>query len=385
MDIYEKALLAHKQWQGKLSTELKMPLQNKEDLSIAYTPGVAAPCIAINKDISEAYTYTSKANTIAVISDGTAVLGLGDIGPEAAMPVMEGKCCLFKSFGGLNAVPIVLDTKDPQEIIKTVKLLAPTFGGINLEDISAPRCVEIERTLIKELDIPVFHDDQHGTAIVVTAALINALKLVNKKAEDIRVVVLGAGAAGSSIIKLIHRFGVQNIVALDADGVISKKYSEHYDFLKQELAEITNKNQEEGTLADFMKGADVFIGVSKGNLVSKEMVASMNRDPIIFAMANPYPEIMYDDAKAAGAKVAATGRSDMPNQINNVLVFPGIFKGALASRAKKITEDMKLAAAFGLASMIKEEDLREDYVIVSAFEPNVADMVAKAVAEKVNS
>lgn len=383
MDVYEKALKLHEEWQGKMSTELKAKLENKEDLTYAYTPGVAAPCMEINKNKEDVYKYTSKANTIAVVSDGTAVLGLGDIGPEAAMPVMEGKCCLFKKFGGVNAVPIVLDTKDPQEIIKTVKMIAPTFGGINLEDISAPRCVEIERTLIEELDIPVFHDDQHGTAIVVTAALINALKLVNKKPEDINVVVCGAGAAGSSIIKLIMLYGVKNIIAFDKNGSISATKSESYDFLKKELAEITNKEQKDISLKEAMVGADVFIGVSSKNLVSKEMVASMNKDAIVFAMANPVPEILYQDAKEAGARVAATGRSDMPNQINNVVAFPGIFKGALEARAKKITDEMKLAAAYGLASMIPDDKIREDYVIVSAFEEGVADVVAKAVAERV--
>lgn len=383
MDVYEKALKLHEEWQGKMSTELKAKLENKEDLTYAYTPGVAAPCMEINKNKEDVYKYTSKANTIAVVSDGTAVLGLGDIGPEAAMPVMEGKCCLFKKFGGVNAVPIVLDTKDPQEIIKTVKMIAPTFGGINLEDISAPRCVEIERTLIEELDIPVFHDDQHGTAIVVTAALINALKLVNKKPEDINVVVCGAGAAGSSIIKLIMLYGVKNIIAFDKNGSISATKTESYDFLKKELAEITNKEQKDISLKEAMVGADVFIGVSSKNLVSKEMVASMNKDAIVFAMANPVPEILYQDAKEAGARVAATGRSDMPNQINNVVAFPGIFKGALEARAKKITDEMKLAAAYGLASMIPDDKIREDYVIVSAFEEGVADVVAKAVAERV--
>lgn len=383
MNVYEKALKLHEQWQGKMSTELKMELNNAEDLTYAYTPGVAQPCLEINKDVENAYKYTSKANTIAVISDGTAVLGLGDIGPEAAMPVMEGKCALFKKFGGVNAVPIVLNTKDPKEIIQTVKNIAPTFGGINLEDISSPRCVEIERTLIEELDIPVFHDDQHGTAIVVTAALINALKLVNKKAEDIKVVVSGAGAAGYSIVKLIMMLGVKNVIAFDSKGAINKKNSENYNFVKKELAEITNLEQKDLTMAEAFVGADVFIGVSQKDLVSKEMVASMNKDAIVFAMANPQPEILYQDAIDAGARIAATGRSDMPNQINNVVAFPGIFKGALESRAKKITDEMKLAASKGLASMIPDDKIREDYVIVSAFEPNVADVVAKAVADEV--
>lgn len=383
MDVYEKALKLHEEWQGKLSTELKAKLDNAQDLTYAYTPGVARPCLEINKDKSLAYKYTSKANTIAVISDGTAVLGLGDIGPEAAMPVMEGKCCLFKKFGGINAVPIVLATKDPKEIISIVKALAPTFGGINLEDISAPRCVEIERTLIDELDIPVFHDDQHGTAIVVSAALINALKLVNKRAEDIKVVVSGAGAAGYSIIKLLTMLGVNNIIAFDSKGAINRKHIDTYNFVKQEIAEITNKEEKDMSMAEAFVGADVFVGVSQKDLVSKEMVKSMNKDAIVFALANPQPEILYADAKEAGAKVAATGRSDMPNQINNVVAFPGIFKGALESRAKKITDEMKLAAARGLASMIPDDKIREDYVIVSAFEKNVADVVAKAVADEV--
>lgn len=383
MNVYEKALKLHEQWQGKMSTELKMELNNAEDLTYAYTPGVAQPCLEINKDVENAYKYTSKANTIAVISDGTAVLGLGDIGPEAAMPVMEGKCALFKKFGGVNAVPIVLNTKDPKEIIQTIKNIAPTFGGINLEDISSPRCVEIERTLIEDLDIPVFHDDQHGTAIVVTAALINALKLVNKKAEDIKVVVSGAGAAGYSIVKLIMMLGVKNVIAFDSKGAINKKHAENYNMVKRELAEITNLEQKDLTMAEAFVGADVFIGVSQKDLVSKEMVSTMNKDAIVFAMANPQPEILYQDAIDAGARIAATGRSDMPNQINNVVAFPGIFKGALESRAKKITDEMKLAASYGLASMIPDDKIREDYVIVSAFEPNVADVVAKAVSEKV--
>ena len=300
------------------------------------------------------------------------------------MPVMEGKCCLFKQFGDVNAVPIVLDTKDPKEIIAVVKALAPTFGGINLEDISSPRCVEIERALIEALDIPVFHDDQHGTAIVVTAALINSLKLAGKRADEVKVVVSGAGAAGYSIIKLIMMLGVKDVIAFDSKGAINKKHADSYNFVKKELAEITNKEQKDMSMADALVGADVFIGVSQKDLVSKDMVKSMNKDAIVFALANPWPEILYSDAKEAGARVAATGRSDMPNQINNVVAFPGIFKGALNSRAKKITDEMKLAAAVGLASMIPDDKIREDYVIVSAFEPDVADVVAKAVADKVN-
>lgn len=384
MDVYEKALKLHEEWQGKISTGLKAKLDSPEDLSYAYTPGVAKPCLEINKDKRLAYKYTSKANTIAVISDGTAVLGLGDIGPEAAMPVMEGKCCLFKQFGDVNAVPIVLDTKDPKEIIAVVKALAPTFGGINLEDISSPRCVEIERALIEALDIPVFHDDQHGTAIVVTAALINSLKLAGKRADEVKVVVSGAGAAGYSIIKLIMMLGVKDVIAFDSKGAINKKHADSYNFVKKELAEITNKEQKDMSMSDALVGADVFIGVSQKDLVSKDMVKNMNKDAIVFALANPWPEILYSDAKEAGARVAATGRSDMPNQINNVVAFPGIFKGALNSRAKKITDEMKLAAAVGLASMIPDDKIREDYVIVSAFEPDVADVVAKAVADKVN-
>jgi hypothetical protein len=384
MDVYEKALKLHEEWQGKISTGLKAKLDSPEDLSYAYTPGVAKPCLEINKDKSLAYKYTSKANTIAVISDGTAVLGLGDIGPEAAMPVMEGKCCLFKQFGDVNAVPIVLDTKDPKEIIAVVKALAPTFGGINLEDISSPRCVEIERALIEALDIPVFHDDQHGTAIVVTAALINSLKLAGKRADEVKVVVSGAGAAGYSIIKLIMMLGVKDVIAFDSKGAINKKHADSYNFVKKELAEITNKEQKDMSMSDALVGADVFIGVSQKDLVSKDMVKNMNKDAIVFALANPWPEILYSDAKEAGARVAATGRSDMPNQINNVVAFPGIFKGALNSRAKKITDEMKLAAAVGLAGMIPDDEIREDYVIVSAFEPDVADVVAKAVADKVN-
>ncbi len=383
MNVYEEALLLHEKWNGKMSTELKAPLENAKDLTFAYTPGVAAPCLEINKDKETVYKYTSKANTIAVISDGTAVLGLGDIGPEAAMPVMEGKCCLFKKFGGVNAVPIVLDTKDPKEIIQTIKMIAPTFGGINLEDISSPRCVEIERALIEELDIPVFHDDQHGTAIVVTAALINSLKLVGKNAKDIKVVVSGAGAAGYSITKLIMMLGIENVVVFDSKGSINKKHADSYNMVKKELAEFTNKEQKDMTLAEALVGADVFIGVSQKDLVTKDMVRSMNKDAIVFAMANPQPEILYADAKEGGARVAATGRSDMPNQINNVVAFPGIFKGALEHRAKKITDEMKLAAAYGLASMIPDDKIREDYVIVSAFEEGVADVVAKAVSEKI--
>ena len=383
MTTDEKALKLHADLKGKLSTEAKYHVKTREDLSLAYTPGVAKPCVEIANNPEDVYKYTWKGNTVAVVSDGSAVLGLGNIGAKAAMPVMEGKAVLFKEFGNVNAVPICLDTQDPDEIVDTVVRISPGFGGINLEDISSPRCVEIERTLIDELDIPVFHDDQHGTAIVVTAALINALKLVKKEAKDIKVVVSGAGAAGYSIIKLIMMLGVENVIAFDSKGAINKKHSENYNFVKKELAEITNKDQKDMTMKEAFVGADVFIGVSQKDLVTKEMVASMNKDAIVFAMANPQPEILYADAKEAGARIAATGRSDMPNQINNVVAFPGIFKGALQAKAKKITDEMKLAAAYGLASMIPDDKIREDYIIVSAFEENVADTVAKAVAEKV--
>ena len=379
--IYEESLEKHGIWKGKISTELKMPLNNTKDLSLAYTPGVAEPCRAISKDKKQVYNYTWKGNTIAVVSDGTAVLGLGDIGPEAGLPVMEGKAVLFKKFGGVDCVPICLDTKDPKEIISICKALAPSFGGINLEDISAPRCVEIERTLIKELNIPVFHDDQHGTAIVVTAAVSNALKLIGKKKEDVTAVVSGMGAAGSSICRMLLDFGIKDILGFNSKGIVLKDDYENYNFLTKELCLITNKQNRRLSLQDAMKEADIFIGVSKPNLITKEMVASMKKDPIIFAMANPEPEIPYADAVAGGAKVIGTGRSDFPNQVNNVLAFPGLFRGALDVRARKITEEMKMAAAMGLASLIKEEELRPDYVIPSPFDPRVAKAVAAAVAE----
>ena len=353
--IYEESLEKHGIWKGKISTELKMPLNDTKDLSLAYTPGVAEPCRAISKDKKQVYNYTWKGNTIAVVSDGTAVLGLGDIGPEAGLPVMEGKAVLFKKFGGVDCVPICLDTKDPKEIISICKALAPSFGGINLEDISAPRCVEIERTLIKELNIPVFHDDQHGTAIVVTAAVSNALKLIGKKKEDVTAVVSGMGAAGSSICRMLLDFGIKDILGFNSKGIVLKDDYENYNFLTKELCLITNKQNRRLSLQDAMKEADIFIGVSKPNLITKEMVASMKKDPIIFAMANPEPEIPYADAVAGGAKVIGTGRSDFPNQVNNVLAFPGLFRGALDVRARKITEEMKMAAAMGLASRIKEE------------------------------
>lgn len=380
--IYEIALEKHAEWKGKLSIELKAPLETKEDLSIAYTPGVAQPCLEIAKNKDDAFKYTWKGNIVAVVSDGTAVLGLGDIGPEAALPVMEGKAVLFKRFGGVNAIPIVLDTKDPDEIINIVKKMAPTFGGINLEDISAPRCVQIERKLIEELDIPVFHDDQHGTAIVVTAGLINALKIVKKKPQDITAVVSGAGAAGSSIIKMLKAFGVANIYAFNSKGVIHRDDMEKYNFVVQEIAMMTNNDNKKLTLAEAMAESDLFIGVSAPKVITKEMVASMKKDAIVFAMANPEPEIGYHDAKEAGARVVGTGRSDFPNQVNNVLAFPGLFRGALDVRSRKITDEMKMAAAEGIAALIAEADITEEYVIPSPFDPRVAEAVAKAVSEK---
>ena len=381
-NYYEKALRLHEEWKGKISVELKAPLKDKEDLSVAYTPGVAEPCREIAKDRNNAYKYTWKGNIVAVVSDGTAVLGLGDIGPEAALPVMEGKAALFKRFAGVNAIPIVLDTKDPKEIIETVKRMAPTFGGINLEDISAPRCVEIERTLIEELDIPVFHDDQHGTAIVVTAGVMNALKLIGKKKEDVTLVVSGTGAAGSSVIKMLHAYGIRSIYAFNVNGILRKGEMDQYNFLEKELCEMTNGEDENLTLSEAVKRADLFVGVSAPKVLTKEMVASMKKDAIVFAMANPEPEISYEDAIEAGARVVGTGRSDFPNQVNNVLAFPGLFKGALQVRARKITEAMKMAAAEGIASLIEEKDLREDYVIPGAFDERVAEVVADAVARK---
>ena len=381
-DYYKLALKKHEEWKGKISVELKAPLVTKEYLSVAYTPGVAQPCLEIAKNKDDAYKYTWKGNIVAVISDGTAVLGLGDIGPEAALPVMEGKAALFKRFAGVNAIPIVLDTKDPKEIIKIIKGIAPTFGGINLEDISAPRCVEIERALIEELDIPVFHDDQHGTAIVVTSGIINALKVVNKKPNDVTAVVSGTGAAGSSVIKMLKNFGISNIYAFNINGLLNKDDMESYNFVEQEVALITNNENEKITLAEAMAQADLFIGVSAPGVINKAMVSSMKKDAIVFAMANPEPEISYQDAKDAGAKVVGTGRSDFPNQVNNVLAFPGLFRGALDVRSSKITEEMKLAAAEGLASLISEGELNEEYVIPGAFDPRVAAIVAKAVADK---
>lgn len=380
MDIYEKALALHKEHHGKMEVKVKVPMETMEDLSMAYTPGVAQPCREIHKDPKAAYEYTWKGNSVAVVSDGTAVLGLGDIGPAAGLPVMEGKSILFKKYADIDAVPLCIDTKDPQEIIKFCKQIAPTFGGINLEDISAPRCVEIERTLKKELDIPVFHDDQHGTAIVVTAALVNALKVVNKKPEDITAVVSGTGAAGSSIIHMIHDLGVKEIYGFNINGIVIKEDYDQYDFLTQELTEITNKSNKRMTMAEALKEADVFIGVSAPGLLTKDMVKSMKKDPIVFAMANPEPEIKYHDAIEAGATVVGTGRSDFPNQINNVLAFPGLFRGALDIHATKITEGMKLAAAKGLASLVSDEELTKDYIIPRATDKRVAVTVAKAVS-----
>ncbi len=378
MTINEKALKLHEEWNGKLEIVAKSPVKSREDLSLAYTPGVAEPCKVIAQDKEAAYKYTMKANTVAVVSDGSAVLGLGNIGPYAAMPVMEGKAVLFKEFGGVNAVPICLDTQDTEEIIKAVTYLAPGFGGINLEDISAPRCFEIEERLKELLDIPVFHDDQHGTAIVVLAGIINALKVVGKKKEDCRIVVNGAGSAGVAITRLLLTYGFPHITMCDKVGIVSKK-TEGLNWMQQKMAELTNLEQQTGTLADAMKGADIFVGVSAPGIVTPEMVASMNKDAILFAMANPVPEIMPDIAKAAGAKVVGTGRSDFPNQVNNVVAFPGIFKGALEGRASKITEEMKLAAANAIASLVPDEELNEDNIMPEAFNPRVAEVVAEAV------
>ncbi len=378
MTTNEKALELHKQWNGKLETVSKSPVKSREDLSLAYTPGVAEPCKVIAQDKEAAYTYTMKANTVAVVSDGSAVLGLGNIGPYAAMPVMEGKAVLFKEFGGVNAVPICLDTQDTEEIIKTVTYLAPGFGGINLEDISAPRCFEIEERLKEILDIPVFHDDQHGTAIVVLAGIINALKVTGKKKEDCKVVVNGAGSAGVAITKLLLTYGFSNVIMCDKVGIVSVR-TEGLNWMQQKMTEVTNPNNETGSLADAMKGADIFVGVSAPGIVTKEMVSSMNKDSILFAMANPVPEIMPDLAKEAGARVVGTGRSDFPNQVNNVVAFPGIFKGALEGRATQITEEMKLAAASAIAGLVPEIELGEDNIMPEAFNPKVAEVVANAV------
>lgn len=376
----EKALQMHEQWNGKLETAAKAHVNSREDLAIAYTPGVAEPCKVIAKDPEAAYKYTIKSNTVAVVSDGSAVLGLGNIGALAAIPVMEGKAVLFKEFGGVNAVPICLDTQDTEEIIKTVVNIAPAFGGINLEDISAPRCFEIEERLKELLDIPVFHDDQHGTAIVVLAGIINALKVTGKKKEDCRVVVNGAGSAGVAITKLLLTYGFEHITMCDINGIISSA-SPNLNWMQKKMTEVTNLENKTGSLTDAMRGADIFVGVSAPGIVTKEMVASMNSDAILFAMANPVPEIMPDLAKEAGARVVGTGRSDFPNQVNNVVAFPGIFKGALEGRATQITEEMKLATANAIASLVSDEELNENNILPEAFDSRVADVVSKAVKE----
>lgn len=378
MTTNEKAVFLHKEWNGKLETVSKAPVKSREDLSIAYTPGVAEPCKLIAENPEDAYVYTMKANTVAVVSDGSAVLGLGNIGPYAAMPVMEGKCVLFKEFGGVNAVPICLDTQDTEEIIKTVTHLAPGFGGINLEDISAPRCFEIEERLKETLSIPVFHDDQHGTAIVVLAGIINALKVTGKEKENCKVVVNGAGSAGIAITKLLLTYGFPHVTMCDRHGIIHKNYPD-LNWMQQKMTALTNLDNQTGTLADALRGADIFVGVSAPNIVSADMVSSMNKDAILFAMANPVPEIMPDVAKAAGAKVVGTGRSDFPNQINNVVAFPGIFKGALEGRASRITEEMKLAAANAIAGLVSDAQLNENFIMPEAFDPRVAQVVSQAV------
>ncbi len=374
----EKAIKLHAEWNGKIDTTPKCRVRSREDLAMAYTPGVAEPCKIIADNKEEAYRYTIKSNTIAVVSDGSAVLGLGNIGPEAAMPVMEGKAVLFREFGGVNAFPICLDTQDTEEIIRTVVNIAPAFGGINLEDISAPRCFEIESRLKELLDIPVFHDDQHGTAIVVLAGIINALKVVHKEKENCRILVNGAGSAGIAISRLLLRYGFRDVTLCDITGILSKK-STHLNWMQKEMMEITNPDQREGSLKDAMEGADIFVGVSAPGIVTEEMAASMNRDAVLFAMANPVPEIMPDLAKKAGVRIVGTGRSDFPNQINNVVAFPGIFKGALEGRATQITEDMKLAAAEAIASLVPDSELSEENIMPEAFDPRVAEVVSAAV------
>ncbi|MEG0235133.1 MAG: NADP-dependent malic enzyme [Cetobacterium sp.] len=382
--VYEKSLELHEKNKGKIEVISKVAVTSKEELSLAYSPGVAEPCRRIAENKADVYKYTSKGNMVAVISDGSAVLGLGNIGAEAALPVMEGKAILFKEFAGVNAFPICLDTQDTEEIIRTCKILAPSFGGINLEDISAPRCIEIETRLKEELDIPVFHDDQHGTAIVVTAGILNSYKLLKKDITKAKVVVCGAGAAGSSIIKMIKKLDVADILAIDIDGIIARNdENREYNFLTTELSEITNKENLKGGLKEAIKGADIFIGVSAPGLLKPEMVKEMNKDSVIFAMANPTPEIMPEEALAAGAKIVGTGRSDYPNQINNVLAFPGLFKGALESGAKKITEEMKFATSQAIANLITDDELSTEYVIPSPFDPRVAETVAKAISDLV--
>ncbi len=383
MTINEKALELHEKWNGKLDTVSKVKVKTREDLALAYTPGVAEPCKVIAEDPEAAYKYTIKANTVAVVSDGSAVLGLGNIGPLAAMPVMEGKAVLFKEFGGINAFPICLDTQDTEKIIETVVRIAPAFGGINLEDISAPRCFEIEERLKKLLNIPVFHDDQHGTAIVVLAGIINALKVTGKKKEECQVVVNGAGSAGVAITKLLLNYGFKHITMCDKAGILCKGMS-GLNWMQEQMVEVTNLEHKTGTLADALKGADIFVGVSAPGIVSSEMVSSMNTDSILFAMANPVPEIMPDLAKAAGARVVGTGRSDFPNQVNNVLIFPGIFRGALEGRATAITEEMKLAAANAIAALVDDSELSDENILPAAFDPRVADAVSKAVKKHIN-
>lgn len=382
MTVNEQALKLHEEWNGKIETTSKCKIASREDLALAYTPGVAEPCKVIAKDKEAAYKYTIKSNTIAVVSDGSAVLGLGNIGPYAAMPVMEGKAVLFKEFGGVNAVPICLDTQDTEEIIRTVAAIAPGFGGINLEDISAPRCFEIETRLKEMLDIPVFHDDQHGTAIVVLAGIINALKVTGKNKEECQVVVNGAGSAGVAITKLLLTYGFRNVTMCDKSGILSKG-SEGLNWMQEAMMDVTNLTHKTGTLADALKGADIFVGVSAPNIVTADMVASMNHDAILFAMANPVPEIMPDVAKAAGARVVGTGRSDFPNQVNNVVAFPGIFKGALEGRAKQITEKMKLAAANAIAGLVADNELSDVNILPEAFDPRVADVVSRAVMDNI--
>lgn len=378
MDVYEKSLKLHEQWAGKMDTVPKCSVETREDLSLAYTPGVAEPCRKIADNPEDVYKYTQKGNTIAVVSDGSAVLGLGNIGAAAAMPVMEGKAVLFKSFGNVNAVPICLDTQDTDEIVETVIRIAPAFGGINLEDISAPRCFEIEQRLNDALDIPIFHDDQHGTAIVVLAGIINALRITGKKKEECHIVVNGAGSAGVAITKLLLKYGFKHIIMLNSKGIIHKD-SDRLNWMQKEMTKVTNLENKTGGLAEAMVGADIFIGVSAPNIVSQDMVRSMNNDPILFALANPVPEILPDEAKAAGARIVGTGRSDFPNQVNNVVAFPGIFKGALEGRASIITDEMKLAAAVALAGLVSDEELNEDFIMPEAFDPRVSDVVSEAV------
>ena len=382
MTINEESLKLHEQWNGKITTESVCKVSSRKDLSLAYTPGVAEPCKVIAKDPEAAYKYTIKSNTVAVVSDGSAVLGLGNIGAKAAMPVMEGKAVLFKTFGGVNAFPICLDTQDTEEIIKTVVNIAPAFGGINLEDISAPRCFEIEARLKELLDIPVFHDDQHGTAIVVLAGIINGLRITKKKKEDCKVVINGAGSAGIAITKLLITYGFKNVTMCDINGIIGPD-SKDLNWMQQSMLEVTNPDKKTGTLADALVGSDIFVGVSAPNIVTPEMVKTMNSDSIIFAMANPVPEIMPDVAKAAGARIVGTGRSDFPNQVNNVIAFPGIFKGALQGRAAQITEEMKLAAANAIAYLVPDEKLNEEFILPEAFDPVVAETVSKAIIDNI--